>query len=271
MPLHSLAEIMKRLDAVVMLNFTYDAGVVSGIRLVQEMKEPGSSKTHRIGGPWSMPPEDYAKLGEQCRDLGLIASYMSVDRLTEFVKKTGKKRPTIETLDELQDELRGRLADELEARMLLFVEPDKVQFYEKPTLFGPAVEAKFGPDVALDVEEAGKCLALDRGTACVFHLMRVLEVGLQALEAKLGIARTKDANWHIILQDINNAIKAMPFATQAEKDYRAPFAAAAAHLENVKNAWRNDVMHPRESYTPEQALDVWNHSKALMAKLAEFL
>ena len=54
-------------------------------------------------------------------------------------------------------------------------------------LFGDDVARAF-PSSKGDIDEAGKCLALDRGTACVFHLMRILEIGLQLLAAKLGIS-----------------------------------------------------------------------------------
>ncbi|MGH8592213.1 MAG: hypothetical protein ACREXX_23735, partial [Gammaproteobacteria bacterium] len=40
---------------------------------------------------------------------------------------------------------------------------------------------------------------------------------------------------------------------------------------HVKDAWRNDVMHPRASYSEHQAKDVMENSRALMIKIAEIV
>jgi hypothetical protein len=123
----------------------------------------------------------------------------------------------------------------------------------------------------VEIEEAGKCLALDRSTACVFHLMRVLEIGLQAFGANLGILDSPDKNWQVILNNVNGAIKRLAQSTREEKEYLGKCSAVAVHLQHVKDAWRNDVMHPISSYTPEQALDIWNQTRPLMVKLTDFV
>ena len=38
-----------------------------------------------------------------------------------------------------------------------------------------------------DIEHAGTCLALDEATACVMHLMRALEVALNAVGLGIGL------------------------------------------------------------------------------------
>ena len=43
------------------------------------------------------------------------------------------------------------------------------------------------PSANNDILEASNCLALERGTATVMHLMRVAEVGLKALASALGV------------------------------------------------------------------------------------
>ena len=138
-----------------------------------------------------------------------------------------------------------------------------------PNQFGEKVSSRF-PKAAVDIEEAAKCLAFDRATASAFHLMRALEVGLQALCSDLGIAKPQ-RNWQNLLNEVDKAVRGLPRGTEADKEYLAKRAGAAAHLRNVKDAWRNDTMHPRATYTVEQASDLWNHTKAFMASLAEFL
>jgi hypothetical protein len=58
-------------------------------------------------------------------------------------------------------------------------------------LFGTEVEDKL-PNVIEDIAEAGKCLGLRRPTAAVFHLMRIMEVGVQKFGDKLGVMLTEE-------------------------------------------------------------------------------
>jgi hypothetical protein len=54
-----------------------------------------------------------------------------------------------------------------------------------------------------DAEEAGKCLAFDRNTAAVFHLMRVMEVGLRELAKSLNdssLDPRANPSWEKILE-----------------------------------------------------------------------
>ncbi len=121
------------------------------------------------------------------------------------------------------------------------------------------------------MEEASNCIAVGRYTASVFHVMRVLEVGLQALATKLGFGLNVDRNWQEILNDVNGAIKRLPRTTPAEKEFHGKCSAAAVLLQQVKDAWRNAVMHPRASYREQQAIDILSCAKALMQKLVEIV
>src|SRR5258708_19689687 len=64
---------------------------------------------------------------------------------------------------------------------------------------GEAVTDAF-PSAITDIEEAGKCLAFDRNAACIFHLMRVMEVGLKALGQRLDINTAYKPGWEGILK-----------------------------------------------------------------------
>src|SRR5207245_2918398 len=79
----------------------------------------------------------------------------------------------------------------------------KVHYHKANQLFGEPVEIKF-PEVADDIKEAGKCLALDRSTATVFHLMRVLEVGVARFATKLKATIRTDQAWGLILGEVKN-------------------------------------------------------------------
>jgi hypothetical protein len=66
-------------------------------------------------------------------------------------------------------------------------------------LFGPEVAAAF-KGATPDIREAGNCIAVDMGTAAVFHLMRAVEWGLRALCKHLGILRVPHNKKHIPIE-----------------------------------------------------------------------
>jgi hypothetical protein len=101
-------------------------------------------------------------------------------------------------------------------RGLVFVIPnDKVPFYNGNGLFDHAVLAAC-EDAAIDIAEAGKCFALGLWTATVFHLMRIMELGVLRFANKLAITLDPRATWGAILNAIDPAINRMPIATPAE-------------------------------------------------------
>src|SRR5205823_5048579 len=104
----------------------------------------------------------------------------------------------------------------------LFMELDKRKFYgplerytkyfEPEQLFGAEVFNNFA-SANDDIYEAGTCLALERATACVMHLMRVLEAGLAALAKAVGISKQND--WGAYLRKIGAELDARAKASGA--------------------------------------------------------
>jgi hypothetical protein len=156
----------------------------------------------------------------------------------------------------------GRIVDDLEDRLFLNVPTSQAPLYlQASPPFGEEVNNHF--PVAEDVSEAAKCLALNRTTAAVFHLMRVMEIAVQRFGDKLGVTLVAEKNWQVILDQINSAIKAMNHKDPKTKAY----AGAASHLYNVKVAWRNEVMHPKQTYTFEEAKAIFDNAKTFMNDL----
>lgn len=128
-------------------------------------------------------------------------------------------------------------------------------------LFGAEVASAF-PKAAEDIEEAGKCMALGRYTATVFHLMRAMEVAAQALAGKLGVANL-DREWGKLLSDMKTKIEALPLGQDRNR-----WSENHSLLYHVKQAWRNDVMHPKATYTEAQAQEVFNAVDSYLRNLA---
>jgi len=167
--------------------------------------------------------------------------------------------------------LKLALEAELETRLFFFVPPERSGYYtcepenpwEEPVLTGrmepfqPVVKAF--PSTRYDIEEAGDCFAVARYTATVFHLMRVMEVGLKAVAKALGVAYS--SNWGQCLADIEKqGQRAEPF-----------FVEAIAYLRSVKNAWRNPTMHVERMYSEQEAERIFNAVQAFMQHLASRL
>jgi HEPN domain-containing protein len=134
----------------------------------------------------------------------------------------------------------------------------------QPCSHRPAILERKLPRASEDIAEAGKCFALTRYTACVFHLMRVMELAVQELGKRLNIKLTGEKNWQNILDEVNKALKALPAKTPAEKKKQARLAEASANLFNVKLAWRNPAMHPKRTYTEEEAERLMTGVKAFV-------
>ena len=97
--------------------------------------------------------------------------------------------------------------------------------------------------------------------------MRVVEIGVQKLGNKLAVALAEEKNWQNILDEVNKAIKKLDQKAESTKR----FAASAAHLYNVKLAWRNEVMHPKATYTEQEADEIFRHVKTFISDLAEIV
>lgn len=148
----------------------------------------------------------------------------------------------------------------------MFIPLDKAGYYSKNELFGAEVDNKF-PDAIYDIAEAGKCLALNRSTAVVCHLMRVVETGVKTLATKLSTAIDTNAPWGAILVQTDAEIRKLKTAGTAVDDFEG----ISASLHAVKDAWRNPAMHSKAKYTEEEAEEIFNASRTFMRRLAKIV
>jgi hypothetical protein len=128
-------------------------------------------------------------------------------------------------------------------------------------------------EMSKDIAAANKCLALDLPSAAVFHLMRVTEAGICRLAKRLKVPqrKVKHKTWDTILREINGAISALstlPSLSPKKRKLRDRAAEATAHLNNVRIAWRNPVMHSERLYDSAEAEDIFQNVKAFTNYLA---
>lgn len=203
-----------------------------------------------------------------CEHLGLTVTLNRVDRIEKRAQEMGLKWSQVEAD---ANSICQSLTDELESYLFLCVEPALSVYYNQPTKGWSDCLQAF-PSTELDVEEAAKCLALNRFTAVVFHLMRVMEIGLRVLGETLNDPRLDpktNPTWARILQRCQEE-QAKPLAQRSDewRSSEAFYSGVSARLMAVKDAWRNPTMHVEITYTEETSMDVYNHVQAFMRHLA---
>jgi hypothetical protein len=201
--------------------------------------------------------------------MGLSLSVKAADRIVNRLKG-GARLPEV-TTD--MKELQTRIVDELDSVLLLRVEADRVEKYRSPLDGWEVVVDRFS--CAFDVEEATKCFATERYTACVFHLMRVVESAVLELQIFL---KEKDLKAHFgsVIQKLENLVQKSKYDdVPAYLQSYLPFMRdALPQLHAVKDSWRNKVAHldnriiPTETFTEELASGVYSATLLLMNKLS---
>jgi hypothetical protein len=221
----------------------------------------------------------WAQLGplqEHLEPLALSVGKIEIQYLWNHANKWSGK----EMAARLKD-FRSKLERELNHRFFLYLTEEEAAQFRSAQPFGPEVASAFPAIVNVELCEASKCLALGRHTACVFHLMRVMEAAVQVFGKKLGATLVKSAapgkrvselTWDQILNELNPKLRGLPQNTLHRKRRHEKLAAAQSYLYGVKDAWRNPTMHPRlEGYNELQTKNIMNHVRSFLTEFAPLL
>jgi hypothetical protein len=200
------------------------------------------------------------EIERECLALGLIATHEMAKRLIE------KPPPEIYAVMFADlDHLDGSLRTALEKEAVFRIPPERKGFFEQTDLFGPQVSAAFS-SCERDIRKAGSCYALGQEDACVHHLMLVLERGLYALAAKVGLVSFQHTNWQTVINRIESQLKSSSLPPPDRDFYRQ----ANAQFGFLKEAYRNHSAHTRDDpYDMEKALSILNHVRSFMQELAK--
>jgi hypothetical protein len=209
-------------------------------------------------------------------DLDMFVAKQAADALDPVFKKlvagygypVAINRDSISELLSAVEYLLKAFRDELSARAMFVMEPAHVGYYApSDPLFGQAVEDAF-PSASPEIEDAGKCRAVGRWTACVMHLMRALETPMNSLASKYDVVTGQ--NWNTALNEIDKCLRGVNKLNGglAAEQWASE---ASAHLRAIKNAWRNHAQHGRARYDEEQAVAIWGNVGSFMKTLARDL
>ena len=172
----------------------------------------------------------------------------------------------------------GFLREEMATVKMVVIKQEKVQFFEQDALFGAAVKNAASVELNAEIRAAGNCLAADLNTAAVFHLMRIVELGMRALAPQLKVKLSKhqisQATWSKLIAVMDDEIrqaqdpKNKPGHKALKPGQRRFYRGLILSINSFKDLWRNDVMHTRGNYTGVDAEGVFGHVKAFIAILA---
>jgi hypothetical protein len=160
------------------------------------------------------------------------------------------------------DHLNDSLSYELEKEAVFRIPPERKTYFERDDLFGPEVATAF-PSCRRDIEKAGSCYALGQEDACVHHLMLVLERGLKALAARVGVSPYDQSSWQTVITNVEIKTKTLPNGPDLYF-YRE----VNAQFGFLKVAYRNHSEHAHDDlYDMPKALHILNQVKEFMRML----
>lgn len=261
-----------------MLNFNAEAfyrAVISlrTMRLFMQNESlvPKNEREQEVGESFlsSLRPS-VGPLRVACEMLVVPSTADAVERLSKALDFRGNSYRHIE---QLVRDVEMRLMDDLKRVNMVVLDQSRVHWFsDAESRFGTDVQSKF-QSALFEIDEAGKCFALDRWTASVFHLMRVMEINVQAVARCLRIpdpVKQSQRNWGHILKAVDEAIDAKKgnWAIAADEEF---FGGVHILLDRVRNHWRNATMHVENKYTEEEAKDILEAVFAFTRKLASRL
>jgi hypothetical protein len=241
--------------------------LLGAVKMLAVLREDARHRKPTDHRPAEMKDQDvqlFKSYAETFSELGMTYSKIQANRVAAIMEASATVSQG--DISSMCADLASRMEDEISQRHFLSFSDREMTFYEPSRpLFGEEVDDKL-PQAIEDVSEAAKCFALGRYTASVFHLMRVMETGVQKFGEKLGVQLTDQKVWQVILDGTNAEIKKLGKAAHAKK-----YASISAHLYNVKLAWRNEAMHPKATYTAEEAEVIFAAVRGFMIDLVGVL
>lgn len=185
-----------------------------------------------------------------CGRLGLKIAELSLQRAVDDPPQTSREFDIYVNV----------LMDELKSQLFLFVPSGRAVFYQS------ALALPDFPEAAVELIRAGNCFAVAEYTASVFHSMRSVEVGLEAVRLNLGMPDRKinERSWGNICNDIRDGITAKGKTWAKVDEYMAIHATLVA----LKDAWRNQTMHVAATYDERDSRLILENTKQFIVRLS---
>ena len=208
-----------------------------------------------------------------CKKIPLPGSLQQITHLSTDLTMHGSMQ--ISALMALALAFLRVLRDELYSLQCAVVRHPNVKFFGQKQLFGEAVAKSF-PSAAIDIENAGNCLALELPDATIYQLMRDVEYGLRALANHLQVPVASGdlefEGWDRIIRQIYSEVKTRTESAQGtpkeKSELREYYNGIMSEFSGFKDVWRNNIMHTRNHYESDEAQAAFERVRAFMERLA---
>lgn len=201
-----------------------------------------------------------------CKAFGFRVTESKCRTCIDLLREMSWEHLNAENMEQLAREsfeLRKALTIECEDERFFRVKSDAITYYEQ-NQFSKDAQGKL-PKMLDNMEEAGKCFALARFTACAFHLMRITEAGLKALTSHYSLQIT-DRNWANHIRALKDHVK-----TLADPKEKMQLDNIIGYIEALKIVDRNPMIHIEKDYNPEQAKFLFDGIKNLTDAICALL
>ncbi len=209
---------------------------------------------------------------DKCYEIGANCSGDSANRAFEFLNGD----ITFGDISSIVQHANTVFFDEMARWKAFILDPSDSILFDQTAgeYFGGMVESRFTNSLP-EIEEAMKCLALERGTACVFHLMRVLESASDAIYKSLPshTPDPKDGNdpgWGLNYRRLDRFIKTSSMGHPPDWATKEPFYNNARHdLNAAYRAVRCPTAHDMlRTYAPPHSRAIMEVMRMLLVGLA---
>jgi hypothetical protein len=227
-------------------------------------------------------PEDFIPLNSLALQLKWHCTKLeipkSTDRLWRFENRLMSGVCTNSIIMAELQEIHNLISYEMDDNYLAFIPKNKTVYFEKDgdsALFGPDVYEAF-ESARKEIKSAGNCLAADEYSAAVFHLLRIVEIGLRDLARELHIKKVKQstpldyAQWKEVVNEIAIILeKKLPAAKGPKKTAALQFKHDTLADFKSFDVIRNEIMHCRWSCNEQEALGLFVRVREFMQRLAK--
>jgi hypothetical protein len=213
-------------------------------------------------------------------DLRIMCSYMkmpvSTTTLDRIIREFESSPPTQVVTRQRIDQWYFCFTSELESQLLLIVLPHRHAYYSEngsgdgSNIAELVSSLNVFPSAKFDAREAGNCLAFERFTACVYHLMRCAEIGLISVARAANVPEEKIARgWDGCLQGIDSYVKSLG-STKTHTNWQdevKKYSDISSWFTSIQKGWRNPVSHAPRIYSEETAVGIFAATLTLFAHL----
>jgi hypothetical protein len=221
------------------------------------------------------------RLGRDCAAYGFSAAEERAGHIESGLTKRPTWREILHQVTTFEEALFG----DLKGRRFAYIPEDRGKMLNRVEKDWGRIWEAFPSDgiTKSHIQDGIEAFALGLHTACVYHMMVVLEPGIQALAAALKVPVGKK-DWASLLRGIENALAAQknaaanmppgskPLSRPAlrKRDVKHTFySEAAKEFAHFKDAWRNHTAHGRAVYDEHDAAKVLDHVHSFMQLLVK--